>query len=63
MLHSLIYNDLTIEELLAEIEKKRDMLVGLGMDKGLQDAEVISVSKQLDLLINQYYLRVYENMS
>lgn len=50
--------ELTMNELLAEIEKTRDLLVELGMNKGLQDTEVIFVSKQLDLLINQYYARI-----
>lgn len=50
--------ELTMNELLTEIEKTRDLLVELGMNKGLQDTEVILVSKQLDLLINQYYARI-----
>lgn len=51
-------NERTLDELLIEIEKKRTLLEELGMKKGFQDPEVISVSIQLDVLINQYYARV-----
>ena len=56
MLNALISEDeLTINELLPEIEKKRALLETLGMKKGLRDPGVIFLSQQLDKLLNQYY--------
>ena len=56
MLNALISEDeLTINELLPEIEKKRALLETLGMKKGLGDPGVIFLSQQPDKLLNQYY--------
>ncbi|MEA1961178.1 MAG: aspartyl-phosphate phosphatase Spo0E family protein [Bacillota bacterium] len=38
-----------------EIEEKRAVLVALGMKKGFQDPEVLSISEHLDKLLNFYY--------
>ena len=56
MLNALISeSEMTIDELLPEIEKKRALLESLVMKKGLRDPGVIFLSQQLDKLLNQYY--------
>lgn len=51
-----IHPEMTLEEVIEKIEEIRLELVQLGMDKGFQDQTVLSVSHQLDILLNLYYL-------
>jgi hypothetical protein len=43
-----------------EIEILREKLVDLGMEKGLQNQQVIIISQKLDELINKYYRLVQD---
>lgn len=51
-----ILQEMTLEEVSEQIEEMRVKLVQLGMDKGFQDPKVLFISRQLDKLLNQYYL-------
>jgi hypothetical protein len=41
--------------IIEKIEKVRQELAHLGIEKGFQDPQVIKASQMLDELINQYY--------
>lgn len=42
-------------DLLQIIEELRQQLEEIGIEKGLQDPEVLEASQRLDRLINEYY--------
>lgn len=51
-------------KLLRRIERLRKKLIKIGMNRNLVDPEVVEVSQQLDILLNQYYeLRQYQQLS
>ncbi|KOS69669.1 hypothetical protein AEA09_14520 [Lysinibacillus contaminans] len=41
--------------LLKQMEQAREMMIRSGVEKGLQNANTIRLSRQLDQLINTYY--------
>lgn len=45
--------DMDKKELEREIERKRDEMIRVGMEKGLNDPETIRLSQELDKLINK----------
>jgi hypothetical protein len=47
-----------MDELLIKIELLRHMLQSLGSKKGIDHPEVLLISQQLDVLINEYYRQI-----
>lgn len=44
-----------MKRLLEDIELLRKSMENMGMDKGLNDPDVIKLSQELDKLLNKYY--------
>ena len=44
-----------MESILAEIELLRHVMEKLGLDKGMDNPDVIALSQKLDRLLNEYY--------
>lgn len=42
------------KDLLKELEKKRQLMIQTGIEYGLQNPKTIRISKELDLLMNEY---------
>lgn len=47
-----------MDELLIKIELLRHVMQSLGLKKGIDHPEVLSISQQLDVLINEYYRQI-----
>jgi hypothetical protein len=51
-------------KLLRRIERLRKQLIKIGMNRNLIDPEVVEVSQQLDILLNQYWELIrYQQLS
>ncbi len=44
-----------LEEILEKMEKLRKELEELALAKGIEDREVLALSRMLDVLLNRYY--------
>lgn len=44
-----------MNELLIQIELLRHIMHELGLEKGINHPDVLNISQQLDVLINEYY--------
>jgi len=42
------------KDLLKELEKKRQLMIQSGIEYGLQNPKTIRISKELDLLMNEF---------
>lgn len=51
-----IDQSISTEELSEKIEELRSRLIPLVIEKGFQDPRVLSISQELDGLINWYYI-------
>lgn len=51
-------DDLSLALLLKEIDRKRERMITTAMANGFTNAETIACSQELDILINQYQIKV-----
>ncbi|MDN4492331.1 aspartyl-phosphate phosphatase Spo0E family protein [Ureibacillus aquaedulcis] len=45
-------------DLLKEVEKKRQLMIQIGIEYGLQSSKTIRISKELDRLMNEFDIEV-----
>ncbi len=53
----MLSNQLSLEELSAQIDDMRKLLIATGLKKGFSDVETLKYSEQLDKLIIQFQLQ------